>query len=362
MQRQHPRRVPGRDDDPSPIGGGLCEQVRGGVDCFQGPFRVDAVTAADASRVRVDAERMREQLEHLIRGPVTVGGEAEVVVPLPVEHLGDVGDVALARSVHITGDPGLLEMPNQLLVIHGVSPWRGKTFSRVAWIAGSAGSACPVPSYDANTGIRPSVIRNGPCVCVRCCTSSRHSSGVSVSGAIGSPPASASRCVHERGTTRTSSYPPPPVAIHRPLQTSCASPWIAACAVCWPSRDTSKLVRGSRAWLSHPCWENRIVGANARTSGGTTAWKARSQPPSPVPAGRATLTAVPSAPAPPISSGKPVPGNNVRPDSCNEIVNTLGSSQNATCTPSPWCASMSTYAIFSTPCSSNQAIAIAGSL
>jgi acetoin utilization protein AcuC len=38
-----------------------------------------------------------------------------------------------------------------------------------------------------------------------------------------------------------------------------------------------------------------MSGANSRTSGGTTAWKARSQPASAVPGGRATLTAVPES-------------------------------------------------------------------
>ena len=44
-------------------------------------------------------------------------------------------------------------------------------------------------------------MRSGAWVAVRSCTSSRHSSGVSVSGWIGAPAASASRCVQERGTT-----------------------------------------------------------------------------------------------------------------------------------------------------------------
>ena len=54
--------------------------------------------------------------------------------------------------------------------------------------------------------------------------------------------------------------------------------------------------------MSQPCWLTRTSGRNARSSGGTTASNARSQPASPVPAGRATLTADPSA------SGPPCPG------------------------------------------------------
>ncbi len=60
-------------------------------------------------------------------------------------------------------------------------------------------------------------------------------------------------------------------------------------------------------------------------------------PPTPrprFPAGSATLTAEPSAEEP-VSSGHPVCGNSVRGCSCSEIVRTRGSSQNAVCTPSP---------------------------
>ena len=79
-------------------------------------------------------------------------------------------------------------------------------------------------------------------------------------------------------------------------------------------------------WESQPCWVTSTSGANARTSGGTTAWNARSQPASAVPGGSATLTAVPSAPGPPVSVGKPVPGNSIWPVSCRLIVSTRGSS------------------------------------
>ena len=79
----------------------------------------------------------------------------------------------------------------------------------------------------------------------------------------------------------------------------------------------------------------------------------------PGPAGSATLTADPSAPAPPLSAGRPVKGNKVAGCWCRLIVSTRGSDQNAACTPSPWCALMSTYATRSAPCPSSQAIATA---
>ncbi len=94
--------------------------------------------------------------------------------------------------------------------------------------------------------------------------------------------------------------------------------------------------------MSQPCWLTRICGLKARSSGGTTAWNARSHPASPVPPGRATFTADPAAPGPPVSLARPVPGNSSAGVSCRLIVSTRGSSQNAACTPSPWCTSMST--------------------
>jgi hypothetical protein len=69
-----------------------------------------------------------------------------------------------------------------------------------------------------------------------------------------------------------------------------------------------------------------MSGRNARSSGGTTASKARSQPASPVPAASATLTADPGAPGPPVSDGQPVPGHSVAGCSCTLIVSTRGSS------------------------------------
>ena len=65
---------------------------------------------------------------------------------------------------------------------------------------------------------------------------------------------------------------------------------------------------------------------------------------------------------PPVSSGHPVCGKSVRGDSCSEIVSTRGSSQNAACTPSPWCTSTSTYTTRSAPSSSSRATASAASL
>ena len=54
---------------------------------------------------------------------------------------------------------------------------------------------------------------------------------------------------------------------------------------------------------------------NVRKTFGTIASKARSQPSSSVPAGKAILIVVPSAFGPPISVCRPVPGNSVLPDS-----------------------------------------------
>ncbi len=114
--------------------------------------------------------------------------------------------------------------------------------------------------------------------------------------------------------------------------------------------------------MSAPCCDTTTCGRKSATSSGTTAWNARNHPASPVPAGSATFTAEPSAPRAPVSSGHPVCGNSVLGCSCSEIVSTRGSSQNAACTPSPWCTSTSTYTTRSAPSSSNRAIASAASL
>ena len=77
-----------------------------------------------------------------------------------------------------------------------------------------------------------------------------------------------------------------------------------------------------------------ISGSNAASAIGTTAWKAASQPASPVPAGRGMLIALPGADGPPRSDAAPVPGNSA-PYSWIEIVSTRGSSQKIACGPSP---------------------------
>ena len=56
----------------------------------------------------------------------------------------------------------------------------------------------------------------------RTAASSRHSRGVSVAGSRCSPLTMASSWVQDRGTASTRAYPPPPVAIHRPSQSSSA--------------------------------------------------------------------------------------------------------------------------------------------
>src|SRR5215831_5445246 len=81
--------------------------------------------------------------------------------------------------------------------------------------------------------------------------------------------------------------------------------WAIRC----PSTLSSRWASGSSWWLSHPCWLTSTVGLNERSSGGTTASKARSHAASPVPAGNATFTAYPAASPVPISVGNPVPGN-----------------------------------------------------
>ena len=75
-----------------------------------------------------------------------------------------------------------------------------------------------------------------------------------------------------------------------------------------------------------PCWVTSTSGPNARSTPGTTAWKARNHDASPVPDGSAIFTAVPSAPPCPHSDGNPVKGNDANGVSWMDTVNTRGSS------------------------------------
>src|SRR3989304_5652811 len=78
-------------------------------------------------------------------------------------------------------------------------------------------------------------------------------------------------------------------------------------------------------------------GVAGRPAGGagTTVSSAASQEASPVPGWSGTLTALPSAPGPPRSSTRPVPGKSVSPVSWRLHVNTAGSFQKSAWTPSP---------------------------
>ena len=181
---------------------------------------------------------------------------------------------------------------------YGSSPCNGNTARRVAstaWSSRSAGSY-PPSTKSRHYGHRPSVIRSGANCRVRANTSCRHASGTTASGSIGRPAAIATRCVHDRGTTSTTAYPPPPSATHRPSAYSCARSWQASCTARCASSYTARCASGSSKCVSAPCCVTSTCGRKSASSSGTTAWNARSHPSSPVPAGSATFTALPSAP------------------------------------------------------------------
>ncbi len=140
--------------------------------------------------------------------------------------------------------------------------------------------------------------------------------------------AKAAGWVHARGTTSTRAYPPPPVATPppagrapRPVAGSAPVVGLARCPAVHGEPEVGQRVQpmGVGAALGE-----QHLRANARNAAGTTAWKARSQPESPVPGGSATLIAVPGAAGPPVSLAKPVPGNNVNGVSCRLMVSTAG--------------------------------------
>ena len=110
-------------------------------------------------------------------------------------------------------------------------------------------------------------------------------------GGTGTCAAMAVRCVHDRGTTSTSSYPPPPRATQRP-----ALPWARSCRVSCARRCASTVIArwasGSCMWVSQPCWLTRTSGR--RTARAADDRVERPQPrASPVPGGSATLATVP---------------------------------------------------------------------
>ena len=170
---------------------------------------------------------------------------------------------------------------------------------------------------------------------------SRHAAGVA-SGTSRCAPASQTSD-HDRGTTRYASYPPPPVASHRPPAYRCAIVSTSRAASPIAVVVTRRCASGSQAWESAPCWETIRSGPNAAASSGSSDRTAASHAPSPVPGWNGTLTEVPAALPSPSSPTSPVPGKRYRPVSWNDRVRTPGSSQWIAWTPSPWWTSRSTY-------------------
>src|SRR5581483_7773789 len=93
------------------------------------------------------ADPLRHHRQYLVRRPLPVQRQAEVVVPVAPEHLVDVADVALPRRRDVAGDAAGDEVLDQFLAGagHGSSPCIGNTASRVVRIAASTGSAIPDP-------------------------------------------------------------------------------------------------------------------------------------------------------------------------------------------------------------------------
>ena len=100
--------------------------------------------------------------------------------------------------------------------------------------------------------------------------------------------AGASRCApashvsaHARGTTRYASYPPPPVASHRPPAHRCATRSTSRAASPIAVVVTRRCASGSQAWVSAPCCETTTSGPNAAARVGIRARTAASHAVSP---------------------------------------------------------------------------------
>ena len=98
-----------------------------------------------------------------------------------------------------------------------------------------------------------------------------------------------------RGTTRYASYPPPPVASHRPPAQRCATASTSRAASAIAVVVTRRCASGSQACESAPCWETTTSGPNTAASVGTSALTAASQAASPQYGSNGMFTADPAA-------------------------------------------------------------------
>ena len=154
----------------------------------------------------------------------------------------------------------------------------------------------------------------------------RQADGTGCAGSTGSPDATASRWVQVRGTTRTSSYPPPPVSSHRPPAISCAS----SCSMSWARAlpVDAELQVGQRvepvavaAVLAdqHLRPERAQQRRHDRVERAQPARVAGAR-------GQRHVDRVSAPVCPTGLAGSPVPGNSVAGCSCRLIVSTRGSS------------------------------------
>src|SRR5205814_4982010 len=105
----------------------------------------------------------------------------------------------------------------QSLGSSGSRPYSGKTARRVSRTATSTGSSSPSP-HGLNAVSCSSVIARGiSAVGAAFRTVSVQPGGIGVPSGTSRSSTVAIRCVHDRGTTRISWYPPPPTAIHLPF-------------------------------------------------------------------------------------------------------------------------------------------------
>ena len=197
----------------------------------------------------------------------------------------------------------------------GSSPLSGNTASRVAWIARSSqlgGVVAPRTSRRyagvATVGHPRRRAPAEPGLHVRR-ASLRASASPGRAGCRRRWPAGASRPAARRRRRRSRRRRWPATCRRTPRGPGRAAP--GSCAR-WPSTVSIRCASGSSVCVSQPCWVTSTSGANSRSSGGTTAWNARSQPASRG-AGRQgdVDRRCPPRRARRCRSGNPVPGNSI---------------------------------------------------
>ena len=296
--------MPGGDDHARPRPGCRPQVAGHPVQPVDGQVGVDAVRPAQVAGVRRHPDPLGHQRQDVAEPPRPREGQPEHRLRHPGRQEAVLEQVVLARGRHVARDARLDEVGAQRCPVrcrHSASspprPCAGKTARWVARTARSTGSAGSNPSC-----------QSAPGGCASVGHPLRGRQAVALDDVL--PPSL--RHVGRRVQRRTGGHrqqvgPGPrhdlrelvaPAAAGDPATRRRArAPGRAARGT--TAADRRRSGRGGPAGRARGCrsraGSRAPAGRNSASSGGTTAWKARSQPASVVPGGSATLTAEPSA-------------------------------------------------------------------